>query len=399
MKIIISHSQKQHVYRMVYGVKKNKKLTKFFTSLFFADDSLLTKILKLITKTKQFVVKRSFLGIQRKDVFLTLVPEIFFRITKLIMPQMSSYYMDRLHDNIVSYCLSFYEYDMVIGYERQSLRSFKKAKRKGKTTILDLASIHSKKQREINQKYNNVLTGFNHSLLLEKEKLVKGYELEYTDYVITLSEFAKDSCIEAGIPKDKIFSVHLGIDVDEFTQKKNYDSDSFEILYVGGMRYSKGIKDIIETFKQLNLSNAVLTLVGGEGDALEYVLKHIGPTIHYVPFMHHNNLKNVYERASVFILPSYMDSWGQVVCEAMACGTPVIVSENTGAKDIIENGENGFIVGVADQNKLSEKILYYYENRDELERMGLNAYKSVQHLTWESYYGQINRILERLKES
>ena len=50
-----------------------------------------------------------------------------------------------------------------------------------------------------------------------------------------------------------------------------------------------------------------------------------------------------------------MDSWGQVVCEAMACGTPAIVSTHTGASDIIINGESGFVFDVSDKEKLKEQ--------------------------------------------
>jgi glycosyltransferase involved in cell wall biosynthesis len=113
--------------------------------------------------------------------------------------------------------------------------------------------------------------------------------------------------------------------------------------------------------------------------------------------VHHDELKNIYQKASVFVLPSYMDSWGQVVCEAMACGTPVIVSQNTGSKDVVEDGENGFIVDVANRKQLEEKISYFYHNRSELERMGKNARKSVEHLTWENYYDQINQIIVKIE--
>lgn len=396
MKVIVSHSQKQHVYRMVYGLQKNQKLTQFFTSVFFAENGVLTKVFKFNTKTRQLVKKRSFVGIEKNSVFLTILPELFFQLSKFFIPRLRSYYTDRIHDTIVSWLLALYEYDVIICYERQCLKSFKKAKKQGKITILDLASIHAKTQREINAQYNNIITGFQPSLLLDIEKSVKEEELKYTDYIITLSEFAKNSCIEAGVPKKKIFTVQLGIDVKAFSPKKSYNTETFEILLVAGMRHWKGIKDVVETFNKLALPNAVLTLVGGGGDAIEYIQKHVSKQIQYIPFVHHDELKNIYRRASVFVLPSYMDSWGQVVCEAMACGTPVIVSENTGAKDVVIDGESGFIIELANRKQLAEKIIYFYNKRNEIERMGKNAREAVEHLTWDNYYQQINDLLEKI---
>jgi glycosyltransferase involved in cell wall biosynthesis len=399
MKIIVSHSQKQHAYRMVYGLKKQGRLVKFFTSLFFAEGGVWTRLFRLSAKTEKLVRKRSFVGIDKNEVFVTLLPELFFQISKYFIPRLRSYYMDRIHDTIVSWFLPLYKYDAIIGYERQCLKSFQKAKKQGKITILDLASIHAQKQREINAQYNNIITGFQASSLLDVEKSVKAEELKYTDYIIVLSDFAKQSCIEAGISEDKIKTFYLGIDTQLFSAKTTYEKEKFEILFVSGIRYFKGIKDLIETFLELNLLDARLTIVGGYGDALDYVKEHEGETIEYIPFLHHDELKKVYQRASIFVLPSYLDSWGQVVCEAMACGTPVIVSQNTGAKDIVRDGESGFIVDVANPNQLADKITYFYENRLEIKRMGKNARKAVEHLTWENYYGQAEALLVHLGTS
>jgi len=396
MKVIVSHSQKQHVYRMVYGLKINQKLQYFFTALFFTDNSIWTKLFQSNKRTEKLVKKRTFAGIDKNEVKLTLFPELFFQSMRFFMPRLRGYYMDRIHDDMVSWVLPFNKYDVIIGYERQCLKSFQKAKEQGKVTILDLASIHAQKQREINAQYNNILTGFQPSSLLGVEKGVKEKEFEYTDYIITLSKFAKDSCIEAGIPKEKIFNVQLGIDIVNFHAKITYDLNNFEILFVSAVRHWKGIKDLIEVFTKLNLSGAKLTVVGGGGDALDYVLAQVNENITYIPYLHHNELKEVYRRASVFVLPSYMDSWAQVVCEAMSCGTPVIVSKNTGAKDIITNNESGFIIETASQTQLAEKINYFYKNRSEIEKMGRNARKAVEHLTWKNYYEQIDRIMKTI---
>jgi len=47
---------------------------------------------------------------------------------------------------------------------------------------------------------------------------------------------------------------------------------------------------------------------------------------------------------------------------------------------------------------LKEKILYFYENKGEIERMGKNARKSVEALTWEKYYDEINSFIDDIKE-
>lgn len=392
-KILVSHSQKQHVYRLVYALQKNKSLNLFITSIFFKKNSYFIQLIKKIPKGSAFLKKRSFDNIDHRFVFQTIFPELIFLIVKKFNPILGNYLLHRLHDHIVAKIQIFLDIKIVIAYERQCYRTFMSAKKNGRVTILDLASIHPCEQTFIDNKFNNIITGLQESSIGKKGRILKELEYKHTDYVIALSTFAKESCCKHGIPEEKIFLVQLGVDINLFKQKENYNLECFEILFVSGIRYLKGIKDLIETFNALDLPNTKLTIIGGKGDALEYVKEQVNSKISYKPYMHHDELKKAYSNASIFVLPSYMDSWGQVVCEAMACGTPVIVSQNTGAKDIVEDGQSGFIVEVANKNQLAEKISYFYHNRLELERMGKNARKAVEYLTWENYYQQIDQIL------
>lgn len=396
--IIVSHAQKQHVYRLVAAIKHTGRFKRFFVSFFFAKEYWLTKLLMRFDWAGKFVKKRTIDGIEQRDVVVTFVPEIVYHVNRFIAPRMRGYYMGRVHDNIVSLLLMFTTYDAIVGYECQCLKSFKRAKAKGKVTILDLASIHAAKQREINQAHGNVITGFKPSRLLGVEKPVKEKELALTDYVITLSEFAKMSCIEAGIDPAKIFTVHLGLNIEMFSPKTQYDQQHFEVLFVAGMRHWKGIKDLVDAFERCAFTDAKLTLVGGTGDALGFVRDHEGAQITYIPHLYQNELIKLYQRASVFVLPSYMDSWGQVVPEAMACGTPVIVSEYTGAKDLVVEGENGFIVNAGDTRALRDKMTYFYDHREAVERMGKKARASVEHLTWQYYDEQIGHVLNSVEQ-
>jgi len=103
-----------------------------------------------------------------------------------------------------------------------------------------------------------------------------------------------------------------------------------------------------------------------------------------------------YEDADVLILPSVEEGFGKVVAEAMACGLPVVVSENTGAKDLVENGENGFIVPIRDVKRLKEKILYFNDNPEITRRMGKNARKTVEKYTWMKYGNEFVKAYEKI---
>jgi glycosyltransferase involved in cell wall biosynthesis len=69
----------------------------------------------------------------------------------------------------------------------------------------------------------------------------------------------------------------------------------------------------------------------------------------------------------------------------MACGLPIVVTENVGAKDVVTEGINGFVVPACDSKALQDAILFFYENPDRRQEMANAAYDSIQQNTWEDY--------------
>ena len=396
MKIIISHVQKQHAYRLVYALQKENKLKKFYTSLYFKKDSFLTKMFKVNKKLSKLIPKRRFEKLDEEKIVLTYLPEVLSKVLNRLSVHLSNFYTQRLHDIIVSFFVDYDRCDIFIGYETQSLRSFKKAKKHGVVTILDAASIYFETVIKINERNDYIIRPQDKVKYIHSEGKVKSEGLQYTDHIIALSEFSKNSYIEAGFPKEKIKIISLGIDTSLFSLKQSYSFEKFEIIFVAGVRHLKGIKDLVEVFKSLNLDNSLLTIVGNKGDAYKYIKSNISKNIRYIPHVQHNELVKLYQDASIFVMPTYMDSFGQVIFEAMSCGTPVITTNHSGAPEYINNGKNGFIIDVANKIQLEEKILYFYNNKDEIEQMGKNARKSVEHLTWENYYQNINQFINNI---
>ena len=221
------------------------------------------------------------------------------------------------------------------------------------------------------------------------------------DYIFTPSEYARKLFLDSGIDKKRIFKIPFGFDKNLFKPKAFYRKrDAFKILYAGSVTIRKGPQHLLQAFKELNLKGAKLTIIGGMADA-ENALKQYETYYTHIPFLHHEGLVKHYQEADIFVLPSLLDSFGMVVLEAMACGTPVIISENTGAKEAVRNGIDGFIIPIMDVEKLKEKVLFFYNNRLEIEKMGKNASKQAESYTWEKYRQRIREAvcvcLERKK--
>ena len=96
------------------------------------------------------------------------------------------------------------------------------------------------------------------------------------------------------------------------------------------------------------------------------------------------------------VLPSLSDGFGKVVSEAMACKLPVIVSQNTGAKDLVIDNYNGYVIPVRDEISLSSKLEHLYYEKEKLIYLGNNAQMYVKkNATWENYGERLFDLLSK----
>lgn len=97
------------------------------------------------------------------------------------------------------------------------------------------------------------------------------------------------------------------------------------------------IRGLKETIPDLKL------VVAGTGPA-ENELREALPEAIFLGWIDHDDLPGIYSSADLLILPSRFDTFSCVVLEALSCGLPVIAYKTKGPKDIILDGENGYLV-------------------------------------------------------
>lgn len=107
-----------------------------------------------------------------------------------------------------------------------------------------------------------------------------------------------------------------------------------------------------------------------------------------------NQKDELYLNASVYVQPSVTEGWGLSVGEAMAHGTPVIITEGVGAKDMVVDGRDGFIVPIRDPDAITNALIYYHDNPSEVRRMGYNARITAERYSWQSIEQQYAKLYE-----
>lgn len=145
------------------------------------------------------------------------------------------------------------------------------------------------------------------------------------------------------------------------------------VLGVGRFIYGKGWDVLINAMRNISNETGVY-IVGGEPTAEMFDMKdkyHL-KNLHFVEFMDKESLKKWYLASDCFVLPTRSDVWGLVINEAMSNGLPVITTDKCIAGvELIEDGENGYIVPVGESQCLAERINLILE--DELLRQKISS--------------------------
>jgi glycosyltransferase involved in cell wall biosynthesis len=207
---------------------------------------------------------------------------------------------------------------------------------------------------------------------------------------ITNSSATRNSCLEAGLNKEKLEIIPFGVDIRFFKPLKIPKNDEiFQILSVGYLIERKGFEYLIKAMKKVlnEHSNVQLTIVGS--GPLEKKLKELikdlklKDNIEIIKNVSDNELLQLYNSSDLFVLPSIVDSQGNteglgvVLLEAMACKLPVIGSNIGGIPDIIQDKETGLLVSERDISEISNAINNLIEDENLRKTLAINGYNNV----------------------
>ena len=199
-------------------------------------------------------------------------------------------------------------------------------------------------------------------------------------------------------PRHKIRVIPAGVDVELFhpvgkakaRQALGLD-EKMVILYVGRIEPLKGIDLLLNAFALLdNTAGTRLLVVGGrpgqDGElgrlksmALELGIEDL---VTFTGAVGHTELPDYYSAADVFVLPSYYESFGLAALEAMACGTPVVVSRVGGLKAFIKDGETGYLIPWRCPESFVQRLDMLLANPALRETMGKAARAKAQEMRW-----------------
>jgi glycosyltransferase involved in cell wall biosynthesis len=278
--------------------------------------------------------------------------------------------------------------DVFQGVVGQCAESLQAARRRGMRTVLDVVNTHvddfrahvDRESRKFGLK-GNIGPGMYQRILTEYRT---------ADVVRVMSERAKRTFLARGFPEEKLVVASPPMDLGEFPQA-TFPQDVFRVSFVGLIEPWKGFHYLLEAWDALKLKDAELVLWGGSGSRAathmlqDFQARHASLQVRPVE-VRRVGYGEVYGKTSVLVHPSLADGFSYAVVEAMACGVPVIVTDNTGAADLVEDGVNGYVVPTADARAIAERLEHLHRHPELLPRMGQQAREAVRrHLTPENF--------------
>ena len=243
-----------------------------------------------------------------------------------------------------------------------------------------------------------------HWLILFIEKTM--YNNHKFKSIFALSDLVKRDILQHyKVRESEIDVVYHWIDITKFhpDNKAKYgrrireqyaiEEDRFVILFVGSGFERKGLRYLIEAGE--SLSEPVTILVVGKGSEEEF--RGIIENQEVVFCGPRRDAYKYFAAADIFVLPSMYEPFGLVYLEAMASGLPVITTRHSGAAEIIDEGEQGFVIqDPEDTAAIAEKIRFFLDNKEVLNRMSRNARSRAEEYTFEKYIGKISGLYESI---
>lgn len=235
--------------------------------------------------------------------------------------------------------------------------------------------------------------------------------LKNTDFVICDSESSKNDVVNfLHYPKEKIQVIYLAPD-PVFKKKEIKDSQKAAekyklpekfMLYVGDINWNKNLKGLLEA---VSIAKTTLVMVGSaleqkdlpEVKEINTIISKLGiqKNIIKTGFIPAKDLVLIYNLASATVLPSFYEGFGLPVLESMACGTPVICSNNSSLLEI--SGDDAMYCDPNDPDDIAQKIVEVINlNKNSLDSLSQELINQSKKFSWEKVASEAIRVYQKI---
>jgi glycosyltransferase involved in cell wall biosynthesis len=167
--------------------------------------------------------------------------------------------------------------------------------------------------------------------------------------------------------------------------------EKYLFVYVGRIAAEKDVHLLPQIAKQLpeSVKNDVHWLIVGDGPLKEKLQQAAPNNMTFVGYLHGEELAKTYAAADIFVFPSATETFGNVVLEALASGTPVIGANSGGVKNIVEHGKFGYLCERGNTEHFVQAILHCLSSEAKIKQMGFDGRAYALTQNWDSVFEEL----------
>jgi glycosyltransferase involved in cell wall biosynthesis len=242
------------------------------------------------------------------------------------------------------------------------------------------------------------------------------HSINNSSHIMTISEFSKKDIIKNyHIDAEKITVAYPGYDADKFHEikdeklidrvKNKYSISGRYIIYIGTIQPRKNLIKLVEAVSRIDDIKLVIVGktkgLGREGWMYDEILKapqkyNCAERVIFTGFAEADDLPYLVNGAEAFVLPSLWEGFGIPALEAMACGTPVIVSNVSSLPEVI--GRSGLLINPNSVNQIEQAIRLVISDRKLQIKLCNNGLIRAKKFSWEKMAQTVLKVFEEVGE-
>jgi glycosyltransferase involved in cell wall biosynthesis len=239
--------------------------------------------------------------------------------------------------------------------------------------------------------------------------------VERADAIVAVSNQTKHDLVRLlRVPEDKVTVAYNGVDARFRPMRGEEHASTREalrrkmglpgrfVLHVGTLEPRKNLDRLVQAYaKVAGGRDIALVLAGRKGWLYEPILRaaeeanrHDGAQVMFVDYVYDDDLPLLYNMAEVFAYPSVYEGFGLPAAEAMACGTPTLVSHDGALAEVV--GEAAVKVDAQSVESIAEGLARLLDDPDLRARLAAAGPGQVAPFTWDAAARQVLGVYERL---
>lgn len=211
--------------------------------------------------------------------------------------------------------------------------------------------------------------------------------------LFTMSEWVRELTIKnTNIDPNNIFTVGAGINLD-VSKIDNKKKSGNKILFIGKEFYRKGGDLVVKAFEKLikEMPTAELYIVGPLYKPKEITDDLQG--IHFLGQLSFDEVSLYFNKCDIFCMPSRFEAYGIVYIEALVYGLPCIANDDFAMKEIIQEGENGYLISNENVEMLKTRMIDLLKNETIKKKVLYNRPLYIEQYSWEKVADKMSKII------